>query len=181
MKEIDCEKYVDIEDCYEKFWEGTRKEIECNYCWNKIKIEKILNDEWIWDLYLDDFIIFYWAKLRLEWKDVTKMNYKDRLPYVLDLIWKLVEERKVKVEEFDIVKYSNEGKESWDYRKEWYLDPCKIDNEKELKKRIEEWKEKVKNKYEYLVEKYGERSAEILFDIIEVLRADCYDWEIRID
>jgi len=100
---------------------------------------------------------------------------------VLDLIWKLLEERKVKVEEFDIVKYSNEGKESWDYRKEWYLDPCKIEDEKELKKRIEEWKEKVKNKYEYLVEKYGERSAEILFDIIEVLRADCYDWEIRID
>ena len=165
-------RYRFLEDVFDD-----NNSIEDEYIHYRSVIEYKLNN---WEIpYLSWWIIFFQRKLTIDW-----INYetdKDVLPYVLDLIWKLVEERKVKVESVEI--YERDDKKEWEWYVEtkWYLDPCEIEDEEDLKKKIEEWKKEVKEQYNELLEKFWESSASSLFDLIEVLRADCYEWEIRID
>ena len=115
------------------------------------------------------------------WKDIMDIFPKEVLPYALDLIWKLLKERKVKVERFDIYDVKWEEDTNWWVKNERYLDPCKYEDEKGLEREIEEWKGEVIRQYEELTRKYGTSSANILLDIIPVVRSDCYEWEIRIE
>ena len=79
--------------------------------------------------------------------------------------------------------YEWEDKSRWDWyvEEKWYLDPCSIEDEKELEKEIEGWKKEVIEQYKDLVEKYGESSADSLFSLISIERSDCYEWEINIE
>ena len=133
--------------------------------------------------YLIDFVAY------ISWKDdyinkldkePTSIDWLDILKRSLDLIWRLLKERKVKVERFDIYDVDEE-EVKWDVKELWYLDPCKYEDEKELEREIEEWKGEVIREYEELTRKYGTSSANILLDIIPVVRSDCYEWEIRIE
>ena len=114
----------------------------------------------------------------------------------LELIWKLLKEKKVKVEKFEIEEY-DKPKEiekvmfnwkfrkkyitSWIWKKVWELDPCEYKDNEELEKEIKKWKKDTIKLYKYVSEKYGKNEANFLLDILEIVRSDCYDWEIEIE
>jgi len=161
----------------------------------KNKIEKRLN---FWDyVYLYLWEVLVELKLRIErWGEYTDDYYEDSLSKTLDYIWKMLKERKVMVELYDIEEYEKpreiekvfawgkfrkKYKVSWMWKSIWWLDPCKIEDEKELDKKIKEWKKKIENIYKYALEKYGSREASVLFQLVGIKRSSCYEWEIRIE
>ncbi len=149
--------------------------------------------------YLDWWIIFFQRKLKKMGIDYRRDV--DILPYVLEYIWELIKEKKVKVNKIGIEEYDEPRKEkvkvgidpdTWEdiikevevrFRRidEWVLDPCEIEDEKELERKVEEWKSKTYELYKYLLKKYGNDAAEYLLYILEIRRTTCYEWEIRIE
>ncbi len=191
MEKINCDKYNDI-DC-EKYKYESIESKECNHCQSIIYLEEKLNINWK-VLNLDDFMSFIYTKLRLEWVNVLEVEDKDILPMTLDLIWELIKEKKVKVQRYEIEEYEKPREEEirfWTkFRKKveqkfWYkilrLDPCKYKDNEKLKDDIEKWKIETLALYNYLLEKYGKSEADFLLDILEIVRSDCYEWEIKIE
>jgi len=60
----------------------------------------------------------------------------------------------VKVERVKLYEWKDKRRGNWHAEYIGYLDPCKIEDEKELKSKINEWKEEVKGQYEDLVRRY---------------------------
>ena len=194
MIKVDCNKYKGLENC-DMYEYSSRENKECNYCGFKEEIEWKLYER-VWDLFLTDFIVFIWAKWRLEWKDIQKISDEEILPSALDLIWNLLKERKVKAEIYGIEEYEEPreiekvmfgGKlrkkyiTNWIWKHNWYINPCEIKDEKELEEKVEEWKRKTFELYKYVLEKYGKEKAEWMLNWLVVERSECYEWEIVID
>jgi len=117
-----------------------------------------------------------------EKKEIIRKLFKlwyEELRKTLDYIWKMFKERKVMVELYDII--DKEKEKDWDIKSIWWLDPCKIEDEEKLDKKIRDWQSWVIETYRDLEKKYGKLSAEILFDVISIKRSSCYEWEIRIE
>lgn len=197
MLKINCKRYEDKVDfdrsCKEVYWDGTLEEKECNYCYSKERIERKLND-FIEPIRLDYFVSFVYSKLDLQWKDIQKLEDKDVLPEALELIWKLLKEKKVKVQKYEIEEYKEPKEEEITFwtkfkkkiKKEFEykisrLDPCKYKDNEKLEEDIENWKIETLALYKYMMEKYGKNEANFLLDILEIVRSDCYDWEIEIE
>ncbi len=178
-----CDKYIDnLEIGCDEIGLELYKVIECDYCRRKEKIEKRLNKVpgYIGDIWLSDFVWFYYAKKELEEWWGKKFEDIDLLPEILELVWRLLLEKKIKVWEFEIEEREKDDEKGWYYYPKEYLDPCKLKDE-ELKKRVEERKEKVMKIYSYLVNKYWSNSAEDLGYLIPIVKSDCYEWEIKIE
>ena len=112
----------------------------------------------------------------------------------LELIWKLLKEKKVKVQKYEIEEYKEPKEEEITFwtkfkkkiKKEFEykvsrLDPCKYKDNEKLEEDIENWKIETLALYKYMMEKYGKNEANFLLDILEIVRSDCYDWEIEIE
>ena len=69
----------------------------------------------------------------------------------------------------------------WMWKREWWLDPCEIKEDRELEEEVERWKKDTRGLYEYVLEKYGQEEANGLLDLLAIVRSDCYEWEIRIE
>ncbi len=175
-----CDKYIDnLEIGCDEIGLELYKVIECDYCRRKEKIEKRLNKVpgYIGDIWLSDFVWFYYAKKELEewWR--KKFEDIDLLPEILELIWKLLLDKKIKTEKFEFI----DRWDKWDINVEWWLNPCEFDDDNVLKEEIARWQKNILESYKTIFEKYGSNSADILADIIPIVKSDCYEWEIKIE
>ena len=195
MRKIDCDKYWDMEKDEKNFEEWSIEELEYDYCSVKWMIEVKFNNWWepVW---LSYFISFIYAKLDLEWEDIYKLEDVDVLPRTLDYIWNLLKEKKVKVKKFTIEEYEKPkeiekvmfwGKLrkkytiTWKWKPIWRLDPCKYKDNDKLEEDIEDWKLETFEIYKYALEKYDQSEVNLLLDILEIVRSDCYEWEIEVE
>jgi len=180
---------------YGDYWKYAKQQYDesikdLNY---KLKYNKELN------LKLMDFVSCLSWKEEYEKKlinEPTSMNWIIFVLKSLDLIWKLLKEKKVKVQKYEIEEYEKPkeiekvmfwGKlrkkyiTSWVWKPELRLDPCKYKDNDKLEEDVEEWKIETLALYKYVLEKYGEDKANRLLDILEIVRSECYEWEIEIE
>ena len=162
----------------------------------KLKIESKLNGWEIVYLYKWEYL----TELKLSYKRNKDINdesyYEDSLPMALSLIWKLIKEKKVKAQKYEIEEYEKPREiekvmfwwkirkkyiTSWVWKPVWRLDPCKYEDNEKLEEEVEIWKKQTLELYKYVLEKYGQDKANRLLDILEIVRSDCYEWEIRIE
>lgn len=153
------------------------KKIEKDYSYLKSLIESELNMGFA--TLLTDWILYMKKKYLLEWKE-NSYSYKfELLQDVLKLIWKLLKEKKIMTEFYQLKEKFKE--KNWVVIPKWYFDPCKIENKEELEKKINDWRNWIIETYKKLEKKYWRASAEMLFDTILIDKSSCYEWEIRID
>jgi len=153
------------------------KKIEKDYNYLKSLIESEVNMGFA--TLLTDWILYMKKKYLLEWKE-NSYSYKfELLQDVLKLIWKLLKEKKIMTEFYQLKEKFKE--KNWVVIPKWYFDPCKIENKEELEKKINDWRNWIIETYKKLEKKYWRASAEMLFDTILIDKSSCYEWEIRID
>jgi len=152
------------------------KEIKENYDYHKTLIESELK-MWFFTALIEWIIFMIWKKYMIEWK--RNKYYAEYLSDVLELIWKLLKDKKLMVELYEVK--DKEKEKDWDIKSIWWLDPCKIEDEEELDKKIRDWQSWVIETYKELEKKYWRKSAEILFYMIFISSTDCYEGEVKID
>lgn len=187
-----CEEYYH-KDCA-KGYQGMKR-LECEYCLIKADIEEEWNF-WNGPIFMRDIICLIRAKKNLEGSVIEDLKFMELLNKAIDLIWDLLKEKKVKVQRYEIEEYEKPreiekvmfwGKlrkkyiTNWMWKQIWRLDPCKYKDNKKLEEDVENWKIETLALYKYVLEKYGQDKASRLLDILEIVRSDCYEWEVKIE
>jgi len=200
MKNLDCDKYKNIDWCFQKYEDGTKEYIKCEYCHALESMYYFYN--WFTDPFLRDWLYFVTAKYRCKNNIVNPndiklekyLNELGNLKEALDLIWELLKEKKVKAQIYEIEEYEEPKEEEITFwtkfkktiKKEFEykisrLDPCTYKDNEKLEEDIENWKIETLALYKYVLEKYGQDEANFLFDILEIVRSKCHKWEIEIE